>query len=167
MVLLALSYAGVIHTPPPPVFQASAYLALSPFSLVTSRCRSAPSGVLVGQVPNQPLGALSSKVESPLGAGIEYHRHTWSPVMALYAVTWPRMPYSPPDTPTMTLSPMMSGAWVMLYPKAGSATSLSQRTLPSLASKAMRWASSVPMYTWAPPWMPTPRLFGPQQVMVL
>src|ERR1044071_6585365 len=83
IVLLALSEAGVIHTPPPPVFQASANLALSPFSLVTSRWRSAPSAVLVGQVPNQPLGALSSKVESPLGAGIEYQRHTGSPVMAL------------------------------------------------------------------------------------
>ena len=83
MVFDSLSYDGVVHTPPPPVFQASAYLALSAFSLATSRCRSAPSGVLVAQVPNQPLGALSSKVGSPLGAGIEYQRHTWSPVIAL------------------------------------------------------------------------------------
>ena len=114
MVLDSLSYAGVIQTPPPPRFQASAYLALSAFSLAMSRCRSAPSGVVGVQVPNQPFGALSSNVGSPFGAGIEYQRHTCSPVMALYAVTWPRMPYSPPDTPTMTLSPMMSGACVML-----------------------------------------------------
>src|SRR5512133_3692166 len=83
MLLLSLSYAGVIHTPPPPVFQASAYLALSAFSFVTSRWRSA-SSAFGAQVPNQPFGALSSKVESPLGAGIEYQRQTWSPVMALY-----------------------------------------------------------------------------------
>src|SRR5512134_2336719 len=145
MVLDSLSYAGVIHTPPPPRVQASAYLALSPFSLATSRLRLAPSGVSPGQVPHQPFGALSSKVGSPWGAGIEYQRHTCSPVPALYAVTWPRMPYSPPDTPTMTLSPTMSGAWVMLYPKAGSATSLSQRTAPVLASRATRRASRVPM----------------------
>ena len=79
----SLSYAGVIHTPPPPVFQPSAYLALSAFSLAMSRCRSAPSGVLGTQVPHQPLGALSSKVGSPLGAGIEYQRHACSPVTAL------------------------------------------------------------------------------------
>src|SRR4051812_38807988 len=108
------SYAGVIHTPPPPVFQASAYLALSPFSLATSRCRSAPSGVVFVQAPNQPLGAFSSNVGSPLGAGIEYQRHTCLPSTALNAVRWPRMPYSPPDTPTITLLPMTSGACVRL-----------------------------------------------------
>src|SRR3954451_13644495 len=72
----SLSYAGVVQTPPPPVFQASAYFPLSAFSLAMSRCRSAPSGVLGTQVPNQPFGALSSNVESPLGARIEYQRHT-------------------------------------------------------------------------------------------
>src|SRR5436190_18853335 len=79
----SLSYEGLVHTPPPPVFQASANLALSPFSLATSRCRSAPSAVLGAHVPNHPFGALSSKLESALAAGIEYQRHTWSPVMAL------------------------------------------------------------------------------------
>src|SRR5690606_16657869 len=112
--LSALSYAGVIHTPPPPRCQASAYLALSAFSAATLRLRLAPSGLWVGQVPHQPFGAIGSKVGSPFGAGIENQRHTCSPLTALYAVTWPRMPYSPPDTPTITLSPMTSGAWVML-----------------------------------------------------
>src|SRR5712691_8739802 len=82
MVFKSLSYAGVVQTPPPPVFQLSANLPLSPFSLARSRCRSA-SSAFGAQVPNQPLGALSSKVGSPLGAGIEYQRHTCSPDMAL------------------------------------------------------------------------------------
>src|SRR6478752_4673236 len=82
MVFRSLSYAGVVHTPPPPRCQASAYLPLSAFSLAISRCRSA-SSALGAQVPHQPLGALSSKVASPLGAGIEYQRHTCSPLMAL------------------------------------------------------------------------------------
>ena len=38
--LSSLSYAGVVHTPPPPTFQASAYLPLSAFSLAMSRWRS-------------------------------------------------------------------------------------------------------------------------------
>src|SRR4029453_14732842 len=102
MVLDSLSYAGVIHTPPPPRCQLSAYWALSAFSLAVSRWRSAPSGVAAAQVPNQPLGALSSKVGSPLGAGIEYQRHTCLPVTASWAVTCPRLPYFSPERPSIT-----------------------------------------------------------------
>src|SRR6185437_13845829 len=96
MVLDALSYAGVVHTPPPPRCHASAYLALSAFSFAMSRWRSAFSA-LVAQVPHHPLVATGS---SP-GAGIEYQRHTCLPVAMLYAVRWPRMPYAPPDTPAI------------------------------------------------------------------
>src|SRR6185437_16052563 len=74
MVLDALSYAGVVHTPPPPRCHASAYFAMS-------RWRSAFSA-LVAQVPHHPLVATGS---SP-GAGIEYQRHTCLPVVMLYAV---------------------------------------------------------------------------------
>src|SRR5678816_3366598 len=84
MVLLSGSYAGVIHTPPPPRVHASPFFALSAFSFETSRCRSAPSGVLATQPPHQPLGAFSSKVGSPFGAGMEYQRHTCLPVTASY-----------------------------------------------------------------------------------
>src|SRR5215204_392800 len=80
--LSSLSYAGVVQTPPPPTFQASAYFALSAFSLAMSRCRSCASA-FGAQVPHQPLGAFSSKVGSPLGAGIEYQRQTCSPLPAL------------------------------------------------------------------------------------
>src|SRR4026209_2741858 len=79
--LSSLSYAGVVHTPPPPTFQASAYLALSAVSLALSAFSWAISGwmslssALGAQVPHQPLGALSSNVGSPLGAGMEYQRH--------------------------------------------------------------------------------------------
>src|SRR5437867_10587541 len=80
--LSSASYAGVIQTPPPPVFHASAYLPLSAFSLATSRWRSAPSGVVLVQVPNQPFGATASNVGSPLGAGIEYQRQVSLPLTA-------------------------------------------------------------------------------------
>ena len=49
----------LLITGAPPVFQASAYLALSAFSLAISRCRSA-SSALGAHVPHQPFGAFSS-----------------------------------------------------------------------------------------------------------
>src|SRR6266550_377479 len=88
-IFVASSYAGVIHTPPPPFFQASGYLAESAFSFAISRWRSLPSG-----------------------EGIVYHVQTSAPVAPLKAFTQPRMPYSPPDVPTITLSPTASGAMV-------------------------------------------------------
>src|SRR6059058_4747195 len=52
-VLLASSYAGVIHIEPPPCCQASAYLAESAFSWARSRFRSSPSGVVLEKGPHQ------------------------------------------------------------------------------------------------------------------
>ena len=102
-IFVASSYAGVIHTPPPPFFQASAYLAESAFSSAISRWRSLPSGVVFAHTPHQPPSS---------GEGIVYHVQTSAPVAPLKALTQPRMPYSPPDVPTITLSPTASGAMV-------------------------------------------------------
>src|SRR5258705_13909812 len=70
----SLSYAGVIQTPPPPRCHASALRALSAFSWVMLRWRSAPSGVVDVQLPNQPLGAAGAKGGAPRGAGGVYPR---------------------------------------------------------------------------------------------
>src|SRR6478735_7380599 len=102
----SLSYDGVIQTPPPPRCQASAFLALSDRSCVMLRCRSLPAGVVVTHLPHHPFGAIGSKVGSPCGAGMLYQRHICRPVAASYAVTCPRIPYSPPETPTITMFPM-------------------------------------------------------------
>src|SRR5437899_9828073 len=77
-VLVSASYAGVIHIEPPPVFQASAYLAESAFSLAMSRFRSSPSGVVLENGPHQPPSS---------GAGNVYHVHTGAPLAALKAFT--------------------------------------------------------------------------------
>ena len=57
----------------------------------------------------------------------------------------PGMPQVPPAMPMMTLSFTASGATVMEWPVLLSATTVSQRTAPVLASSATRWASTVPM----------------------
>ena len=49
-----MSTAGAFHVEPPPVFHASAYFALSAFSLAMSRWSGAPNGSVVAQVPHQP-----------------------------------------------------------------------------------------------------------------
>ena len=56
-------------------------------------------------------GAQVSNPASP-GPGIVEKRHASLPVRASNAATKPRMPYSPPPTPTMTLSLTASGARV-------------------------------------------------------
>ena len=71
------------------------------------------------------------------------------------------MPYSPPATPTTTLSPITSGATVMVYPCTGSPTAVCQIGRPVTASSATSCASSVAMNKVSPR-MPTPRLIRPQ-----
>src|SRR5690242_14124466 len=77
-VLLASSYAGVIHIEPPPVFQASAYFAESALSLAMSRFRSSPSGVVFENGPHQPPSS---------GDGSVYQVHPAAPVAVLNAFT--------------------------------------------------------------------------------
>src|SRR6059058_3954634 len=77
-VLVASSYAGVIHIEPPPVFQASAYLAESAFSLAMSRFRSSPSPVVFDHLPHQPPCC---------GSGSEYQVQTGAPLAAVKAFT--------------------------------------------------------------------------------
>src|SRR5438105_9629312 len=155
-VFVASSYAGVIHTEPPPVFQASAYLAESARSFAMSRLRSSPSGVVLENGPHQPPSS---------GEGSVYHVHTGAPLAAFKAFTQPRMPYSAPEVPMITLSPITSGAMVSVYPAAGpSPTFTSHFTLPVVASSATRLSSSVPRNT-DPPETATPRLLGPQQAI--
>src|SRR5205809_6259966 len=96
-VLLASSYAGVIHMEPPPCCHASAYLAESALSLARSRFRSSPSGVVLEKGPHQPPS---------WGDGMVYQVHTSAPLAALKAFTYPRMPYSAPEVPMITLSPI-------------------------------------------------------------
>src|SRR3989440_8344090 len=75
------------------------------------------------------------------------------------------MPYSAPEVPMITLSPITSGAIVSVYPAAGpSPTLTSHFTLPVVASSATRLSSSVPRKT-DPPETATPRLLGPQQAV--
>src|SRR5213083_3524380 len=77
-VFVASSYAGVIHIEPPPVFQASAYLAESAFSLAMSRFRSSPSPVVFDHLPHQPPCC---------GSGSEYQVQTGAPFAAMNAFT--------------------------------------------------------------------------------
>src|SRR5256885_8629688 len=75
------------------------------------------------------------------------------------------MPYSAPEVPMITLSPITNGAIVSVYPAAGpSPTLTSHFTLPVVASSATRLSSSVPRKT-DPPETATPRLLGPQQAV--
>src|SRR2546427_3054080 len=75
------------------------------------------------------------------------------------------MPYSAPEVPMITLSPITSGAIVSVYPAAGpSPTFTSHFTLPVVASRATRLSSSVPRNT-DPPETATPRLLGPQHAV--
>src|SRR5207253_8407773 len=73
-VLLASSYAGVIHIEPPPCCHASAYLAESAFSWARARFRSSPSGVVLEKGPHQPPS---------WGDGMVYQVHTSAPLAAL------------------------------------------------------------------------------------
>src|SRR5207248_9961832 len=77
-VVVASSYAGVIHIEPPPVFQASAYFAESAFSLAMSRFRSSPSPVVFDHLPHQPPCC---------GSGSEYQVQTAAPLAASKAFT--------------------------------------------------------------------------------
>src|SRR2546423_12698589 len=75
------------------------------------------------------------------------------------------MPYSAPEVPMITLSPITSGALVPVYPAAGpSPTLTSHFPLPVVASSATRLSSSVPRKP-DPPETATPRLLGPQQAV--
>ena len=74
----------------------------------------------------------------------------------------PRMPNSPPPTPTITLSFTTSGASVIEYASFTSASVMFQRGRPFFASIAITCASSVPMNNVSPR-SATPRLFEPQQ----
>ena len=76
----------------------------------------------------------------------------------------PRMPYSPPPTPTITLSLTTSGACVIEYPDVVLATSVFQTARPVFASMAISCASSVPMNSVSPR-IASPRLLAPQQTM--
>src|SRR5438128_5791364 len=77
------------------------------------------------------------------------------------------MPYSAPEVPMITLSPITSGAIVSVYPAAGpSPTLTSHFTLPVVASSATRLSSSVPRYTEPVAALyATPRLLGPQHAV--
>src|SRR5438876_646304 len=77
-VLLASSYAGVIHIEPPPCCHASAYLAESAFSWARARFRSSPSGVVLEKGPHQPPS---------WGDGMVYQVHTSAPLASLKAFT--------------------------------------------------------------------------------
>src|SRR5215471_6959791 len=107
--------------PPPPYCQESAYFAESAFSAATSRCKSAPSGVVLDHAPHHPPSC---------GDGIVYQVHTREPVVPLNALRKPRMPYSPPDVPMITLSPTTSGAIVSVYPVPGSPTCVAHFSAP-------------------------------------
>ena len=79
------------------------------------------------------------------------------PVRASNAAMNPRMPNSPPPTPTITLSFTTSGARVIEYASFTSASVTFQSGRPFLASIATRCASSVPMNSVSPR-IATPRL---------
>src|SRR5437879_12243518 len=106
-VFVASSYAGVIHTPPPPFCHASAYLAESVFSFAMSRWRSLPSGVVLARVTHQPPSS---------GEGIEYHVQASAPVAPLRAFTQPRIPYSHPDGPRFSWFQLPSDPMATVYP---------------------------------------------------
>src|SRR3954447_15852002 len=112
------------------------------------RCQASPSS---GQV---------SDPGSP-GLGTMYVRHTRSPFSRLNASRWPRLPNSPPELPTMTMSLTISGATVALSPARTSPKVWSQTFLPVAASSAITWAASVVTKT-LPSATATPRLTLPQ-----
>src|SRR3954447_15961379 len=112
------------------------------------RCQASPSS---GQV---------SDPGSP-GLGTMYVRHTRSPVSRLNASAWPRLPNSPPELPTMTMSLTTSGATVALSPARTSPYVWSQIFFPVAASSAMMCAFSVATKT-LPSATATPRFTLPQ-----
>src|SRR3954465_12706339 len=113
------------------------------------RCQASPSS---GQV---------SDPGSP-GFGTMYVRQTRSPVWSLNASEGPRLPNSPPELPTMTMSFTMRGATVALSPARTSPYVWSQTFFPVAASSATMWAFSVTTNTM--PWATaTPRFTLPQQ----
>ena len=84
------------------------------------------------------------------------------PVTASNAASIPRVPNSPPDTPTMTESLTISGAAVIEYPSDDFATSVCQTTFPFSALIATKYPSKLPKKR-APPRIARPRLTLPQQ----
>ena len=72
------------------------------------------------------------------GPGTVLKRHTSRPVFASNAAMNPRMPYSPPAGPMITLSFTTSGAIVNEYPRSGLETETSHTGLPFLASIAIK-----------------------------
>src|SRR3989442_14547471 len=119
------------------------------------RLRLSPSGVVRDHRPHQPPSC---------GEGIVYQVHISAPVATLYARTNPRMPYSAPEVPMMTLSSITSGAMVWVYPSAGSPVCAAHFSLPVASSSATSCPSRVPPNT-EPPAIATPRLLGPQQAV--
>src|SRR3954463_12208263 len=113
------------------------------------RCQASPSA---GQL---------SKPGSP-GFGTMYVRQTRSPVSSLNASEWPRLPNSPPELPTMTMSLTINGATVALSPARTSPKVWSQIFVPVSASRAMMWAFRVATNTF-PSATATPRFTFPQQ----
>src|SRR5206468_1286562 len=75
--------------------------------------------------------------DSP-GPGTVLKRHTSRPVFASKAAINPRMPYSPPAGPMITLSLTTSGAIVKEYPSSGFDSATSQIGFPFFASIAIR-----------------------------
>ena len=89
-------------------------------------------------------------------------RHRRVPVAGSYASTNPRIPNSPPLTPTMIFPSAARGTMVKEYPSAGAAARTSQATFPVCRSSAMTRASRVARYTRSP-YTATPRLTTLQQ----
>ena len=79
------------------------------------------------------------------GPGIVLNRQSSSPVFGSMAAMKPRMPYSPPAEPRISLSFTTKGACVSEYPPVGSTICLLKTTAPLLASRATNRPSMVPM----------------------
>src|SRR5438128_11825229 len=92
--------------------------------------------------------------------GIEYHRHTRSPVDARYASRNPRAPSSPPATPSTSRSPTGRGGDVVLYDSRCDPISTSHKRWPVNRLNASRCAWSVTTNALSPA-MVTPR-FAPE-----
>src|SRR5512138_197781 len=97
------------------------------------------------------------------GPGTVLKRHASLPVAASYAAMNPRIPNSPPPTPTITLSFTTSGACMIEYPASARSTLIFHASSPVLALIATRYASTVPMNRVLPR-MASPRLLLPQQL---
>jgi hypothetical protein len=85
----------------------------------------------------------SAPINASLSGPLLYARHTSLPVFRSSAITQPRTPISPPESPTMTLSFTASGAIVTVSPMSMLPTRVRHTSLPVAASTAMVWSSSV------------------------